>query len=169
MWEKERKRSPARMSLKKNDRHTFCRIMGERKEERERERTIWNTPLLRSRERLILFWKLGLAWPWQTRHLKIVYDDPLISLVCAPLLSYSLSGSYRRQEGRTMVSLYQYYSPLSLFRPLIGLLSVEGNQARVGLLSKYARCFKRFSPTTIINLARFKNTASHVPKFEMSL
>jgi len=48
------------------------------------------------RTRLILFWKLGLAWPWQTRHLKIVYDDPLISSACAPLLSYSLSGSYRR-------------------------------------------------------------------------
>lgn len=67
------KRSPPRTSLKeKNRRCTFRRRSRERKRERR-------TPFLRSGGRLILFWKLGLAWPWQTRHLKIVYDDPSIS------------------------------------------------------------------------------------------
>lgn len=42
----------------------------------------------RSGRRLILFWKLGLAWPWQTRHLQIVYGDgpyPCATLRLSPL------------------------------------------------------------------------------------
>lgn len=55
---------------------------------------------IRSMRRLILFWKLGLAWPWQTRHLQIVYGDGSIlsqgSSVASPLSHTACLESFAR-------------------------------------------------------------------------
>lgn len=105
-WPKKTKRSWKRKRERKRERGRE----GDEESEEERRGCRWKmddarfaerrrdtTP--RSGRRLILFWKLGLAWPWQTRHLQIVYGDgPYPRATFAPLaiISRSLSRKVSR-------------------------------------------------------------------------